>query len=77
MPLAFGNTEIVRRSNAILEYNDCINYEEANVYPNFFEGFIETLTPILLITIIFIDPLFYILRKCYFKKPGEGPSVKV
>jgi hypothetical protein len=38
--LADGNAAIVKRSAALLNYNDELTYIESNVYPNFIAGYI-------------------------------------
>jgi len=76
MVLAFGNFAIIKRSNALLEYNECLTYEEALVYQNFFDGFLNSFVLVFLGTLFFIDPLFYLVREYVLPKVGTGPSVE-
>lgn len=75
-PMSLGNLEIVRRSNAILNFGENLHYEEGMAYPNFFMGFLSTSGLFLLGTCFFNGPIFSFLRSYVLPKPGEGPSVE-
>jgi len=77
--LATGNSLIVKRSNAILNYSGEKNlqYEEALVYPTFSEGFNEMFGMIIFGTSLFFYPLCWLMRTFVLPKPGEGPSREV
>jgi len=77
MPGALCNLEIVRRSNAILNFGENFHYEESLVYKNFFEGFIATSALPVAATVFFLGPLFSFFRNYVLPKPGEGPSREV
>lgn len=74
--MSVGNTEIVKRSNAILGYGDNLHYEEGLVHPNFFVGFMATFGLVLLGNAFVMGPVFTFLRNYVLPKPGEGPSVE-
>lgn len=73
-PMSEGNSDIVKRSNVLLNYGEKLHYEEGLVYNNFFQGFLATFGLVVLGTCFFNDPLFSFLRKHVLPKPGEGPS---
>jgi len=74
-PMSVGNLEIVRRSNAILNYGE-LHYEEGLVYKNFFKGFCTTFGLVLMGNAFLLGPLFSFLRNYVLPKPGEGPSME-
>lgn len=77
--LATGNSLIVKRSNAILNYSGDKNlvYEEALVYPSFSVGFNEMFSMIIFGTSLFFWPLGWVMRTFVLPKPGEGPSREI
>lgn len=68
--LAAGNMNIVKRSNALLNYNDRMIYYEGLKFPGFFYGFNYTLALCIFGTCLFFPPLSYILRKFILPSPG-------
>ena len=72
--LADGNGNVVKRSNAVLDYGTKLIYREALIYPSFFTGFIFSFGMVLAGLMLACFPLRWLLRNCCLPKPGQGPS---
>ena len=72
--MARVNSQIVRRSNALLGYSKLLRYEEASVQTNFFRSFNTFVGLIIFATTLFNPPVTWLLRKFVLPKPGQGPS---
>jgi hypothetical protein len=68
--MARVNSQIVRRSNALLGYGEKLVYEEAAVYTNFFRSFNAFVGLIVFATTLFNPPVTWLLRKFVLPKPG-------
>jgi short subunit dehydrogenase-like uncharacterized protein len=61
----------VKRSNALLNYGSNVTYNEAEVYPSFFAGFIQTVKLLLFGSVIISAPLRILALNTFLPKPGE------
>jgi len=61
MPLATGNAEIVKRSNALLNYGKQVTYKESAVNAGFMAAFVTYFGLVLLGTCLLSRPLRWIL----------------
>lgn len=73
--MAGVNANCVRRSNAVLGYSNKLIYSEAQVYPNFFAGFVTLMLMIVFGTCLAIPlVLWFMLQSGIMPSPGQGPS---
>ncbi|KRX00013.1 hypothetical protein PPERSA_05515 [Pseudocohnilembus persalinus] len=75
-PQDVSNIEIVKRSNALLGYNQIISYRENLRFPNIFISISVYFFLILFAFIVIIGPLRVLAYKFIFPKPGQGPTEK-
>ena len=71
-----GNACMVKRSNAILNYNSKLLYKEAKLYPGFLAGFFEAFTSLMFGLCLLLPPLRWFARKFVLPDPGNGPVVE-
>lgn len=77
MIIADGNYEIVRRSNAKLQYGRNLIYSESMVPRSFSEGVLVLFSLLVLIPSMLVAPTRWFLLKFVLTQQGSGPSEEI
>lgn len=73
--MAVVNANCIKRSHAVQPYGTKVVYKEAQVYSNFFAGWVQVMGLIIFATILAFPPLkFLMFAVGLLPKPGQGPS---
>jgi short subunit dehydrogenase-like uncharacterized protein len=73
--MAAVNANCVRRSQALLNYNDKLSYCEGIVFPSFIAGLVYVLNLLYFGSVLFTRPLRALFTRLgVVPNPGEGPS---
>lgn len=75
-PLSSVNANCVKRSNSVNDYGPSITYEEALAYPNFFAGFVESLSLVVFGSSLKVPLFRWFMFTFILPHPGQGPSEK-